>query len=55
LLSNGITRSQKKLAVVTGVTEGFIGNRIFSACRRAAEHLIEDGALPHEIDAVLED
>ncbi|MCY1668670.1 3-hydroxyacyl-CoA dehydrogenase NAD-binding domain-containing protein [Rhizobium sp. SL86] len=44
----------KKLAVVTGVTEGFIGNRIFSAYRREAEFLIEDGALPHEIDAALE-
>ncbi|MCO5733855.1 3-hydroxyacyl-CoA dehydrogenase NAD-binding domain-containing protein [Rhizobium sp. SSA_523] len=44
----------KKLAIVTGVTKGFIGNRIFSAYRREAEFLIEDGALPHEIDAALE-
>jgi len=43
-----------KLAIVCGVTEGFIGNRIFSAYRREAEFMLEDGALPHEIDAVLE-
>jgi 3-hydroxyacyl-CoA dehydrogenase len=43
-----------KLAIVCGVTEGFIGNRIFSAYRREAEFMLEDGALPHQIDAALE-
>lgn len=43
-----------KLPIVCGVTEGFIGNRIFSAYRRQAEFMLEDGALPHEIDAALE-
>lgn len=43
-----------KLPIVCGVTEGFIGNRIFSAYRREAEYMVEDGALPHEIDAALE-
>jgi 3-hydroxyacyl-CoA dehydrogenase len=43
-----------KLPIVCGVTEGFIGNRIFSAYRREAEFMLEDGALPHEIDAALE-
>ncbi|WP_281977788.1 3-hydroxyacyl-CoA dehydrogenase NAD-binding domain-containing protein [Pseudorhizobium flavum] len=50
-----VARRLRKLAIVTGVTEGFIGNRIFSAYRREAEFLLEDGALPHEIDAALED
>ncbi len=50
-----VAKKLKKLPVVTGVTEGFIGNRIFSAYRREAEFLLEDGALPHEIDAALED
>ncbi|MNV45943.1 Fatty acid oxidation complex subunit alpha [compost metagenome] len=50
-----VAKRLKKLPVVTGVTEGFIGNRIFSAYRREAEFLLEDGALPHEIDAALED
>jgi 3-hydroxyacyl-CoA dehydrogenase len=57
VLATGLSfaRRLKKLAVVAGVTEGFIGNRIFSAYRREAEFLIEDGASPHEIDAALED
>ena len=47
-------KSLGKLPVVCGVVEGFIGNSIFSAYRREAEFMIEDGALPHEIDAALE-
>ncbi|KQV65293.1 3-hydroxyacyl-CoA dehydrogenase NAD-binding domain-containing protein [Rhizobium sp. Root1220] len=43
-----------KLAIVCGVTEGFIGNRIFSAYRREAEFMVEDGALPHEVDQAME-
>ncbi|CCF21710.1 Peroxisomal bifunctional enzyme [Includes: Enoyl-CoA hydratase/3,2-trans-enoyl-CoA isomerase; 3-hydroxyacyl-CoA dehydrogenase] [Pseudorhizobium banfieldiae] len=50
-----VAKRLRKLAIVTGVTEGFIGNSIFSAYRREAEFLLEDGALPHEIDAALED
>lgn len=57
VLATGLAVAKKlrKLPVVAGVTEGFIGNRIFSAYRREAEFLLEDGALPHEIDAALED
>ncbi|CAD7030554.1 3-hydroxyacyl-CoA dehydrogenase [Pseudorhizobium endolithicum] len=57
VLATGLAVAKKlrKLAIVTGVTEGFIGNSIFSAYRREAEFLLEDGALPHEIDAALED
>ena len=43
-----------KLPIVCGVTEGFIGNRIFSAYRREAEFMVEDGAAPDEVDAALE-
>ncbi|MHA6687674.1 3-hydroxyacyl-CoA dehydrogenase NAD-binding domain-containing protein [Mesorhizobium sp. A556] len=43
-----------KLAIVCRVTEGFVGNRIFSAYRREAEFMLEDGAMPQEIDAALE-
>lgn len=49
-----VGRRLGKLPVVTGVCEGFIGNRVFSAYRRQAEFLVEDGALPHEIDAAME-
>ena len=49
-----IARRMRKLPILSGVTEGFIGNRIFSAYRRAAEFLVEDGAEPQEIDAAME-
>lgn len=47
-------RKLGKLAIVSGVTEGFIGNRIYSAYRREAEFMVEDGASPAEVDAALE-
>ena len=43
-----------KLPVVARVCEGFIGNRVFSAYRRHAEYLVEDGASPWQVDAALE-
>jgi 3-hydroxyacyl-CoA dehydrogenase len=42
-----------KVAVLAGVCDGFIGNRILSAYRREAEYLLADGALPHEVDAAM--
>jgi 3-hydroxyacyl-CoA dehydrogenase len=49
-----VAKKLGKLPIVSGVTEGFIGNSIFSACRREAEFLLEDGALPQDIDAAME-
>lgn len=43
-----------KQPVVAGVCDGFIGNRIFSAYRRHAEYLVEDGASPEAVDKALE-
>lgn len=43
-----------KLPVVTGVCEGFVGNRVFSAYRDEAERLLLEGALPEAIDAAME-
>ena len=56
VLATGLAVAKRlgKLPVVSGVCEGFIGNRIFSAYRREAEFLLEDGALPQEIDAAME-
>lgn len=42
-----------KIAVPAGVCEGFIGNRIMSAYRRSCEYMIEDGALPWDVDAAM--
>ena len=42
-----------KIPVPAGVCDGFIGNRIMSAYRRQCEFMLEDGALPQEIDAAM--
>ena len=44
-----------KLGVWAGNREGFIGNRILSAYRRAADHMVEDGASPEAVDAAFRD
>jgi 3-hydroxyacyl-CoA dehydrogenase len=56
VLATGVAFARRlgKLPIVCGVCEGFVGNRIFSAYRREAEFLVEDGALPQEIDAAIE-
>lgn len=56
VLLTGVTISKAigKLPIVTGSSEGFIGNRIYARYRQQCEFLLEEGALPHEIDAALE-
>jgi 3-hydroxyacyl-CoA dehydrogenase len=44
-----------KVSVRAGVCDGFIGNRILSAYRTAADHMILDGASPFQIDKALVD
>ncbi|MCA0871158.1 FAD-dependent oxidoreductase [Seohaeicola saemankumensis] len=44
-----------KVSVRAGVCDGFIGNRILSIYRTAADHMILDGATPYQIDAALEE
>ncbi len=46
-------RDLGKIAVPSGVCDGFIGNRIMSAYRREADYMLADGALPQEIDAAM--
>ncbi|MFI4890085.1 MAG: 3-hydroxyacyl-CoA dehydrogenase NAD-binding domain-containing protein [Steroidobacterales bacterium] len=43
-----------KVAVVAGVCDGFIGNRMFEEYLRQAYYLLEEGALPAHVDAALE-
>ena len=40
----------RKVPVRAGVCDGFIGNRILAVYRTAADHLMEDGASPYQID-----
>ena len=42
-----------KIGVVVGVCDGFVGNRMLYAYRRQADFLLEEGALPHQIDRAL--
>jgi 3-hydroxyacyl-CoA dehydrogenase len=44
-----------KIAVLAGVCDGFIGNRIMSAYRREADYLLEEGATPDEVDRAMTD
>jgi 3-hydroxyacyl-CoA dehydrogenase len=50
-----LARTLKKVAVRAGVCDGFIGNRILAVYRAAADHMMEDGASPYEIDAAVRD
>lgn len=46
-------RDLGKVPVPSGVCDGFIGNRIMSVYRREADYMLEDGALPQEVDAAM--
>jgi 3-hydroxyacyl-CoA dehydrogenase len=48
-----LTRDLKKVGVLVGVCEGFVGNRMLAGYLREANFLVEEGALPHEVDAVI--
>jgi 3-hydroxyacyl-CoA dehydrogenase len=46
-------RRMGKIAVLARIYPGFIGNALFRNYTREAHFLVEDGALPHEVDAAL--
>ena len=52
--SLGVAKQIKKIGVVAGVCDGFIGNRMLNAYFRQMELLLELGALPQQIDKALE-
>lgn len=47
-------RALGKVSVVSGVGDGFIGNRIYNAYRAQCEAMLLAGALPHDVDAAIE-
>ena len=49
-----IAKTIKKTAVVSGVCDGFIGNRMIEHYSRQALFLVEDGASPQQVDRALE-
>ena len=48
-----LAKKLKKVPVRAGVCDGFIGNRILAVYRQAADHMVEDGASPYDIDAAV--
>jgi len=49
-----ISRKIKKTGVVSGVCDGFIGNRMIEQYSRQAGFLLEEGALPQQVDKAIE-
>lgn len=49
-----LARTLKKTAVVSGVCDGFIGNRMIEQYSRQALFLVDEGADPERIDAAIE-
>ena len=49
-----LAKQIKKVAVVSGVCDGFIGNRMLARYGAAAQGLINAGALPQQIDGALQ-
>jgi 3-hydroxyacyl-CoA dehydrogenase len=50
-----LAKSIRKVAVVSGVCDGFIGNRMVEEYLRQAGFLLEEGALPQQVDGALQD
>lgn len=44
----------RKVAVVSGVCDGFIGNRMLHQYVKQAGYMVEEGATPEQVDAALE-
>jgi 3-hydroxyacyl-CoA dehydrogenase len=49
-----LSKKIKKVAVVSGVCDGFIGNRMLEQYIRQAMFLLEEGAMPQQVDKALE-
>ncbi|HEY9507307.1 MAG TPA: 3-hydroxyacyl-CoA dehydrogenase NAD-binding domain-containing protein, partial [Gemmatimonadales bacterium] len=50
-----LARRLRKVAVVSGVCDGFIGNRMLDAYVRQAWWLVEEGANPEQVDRAIEE
>jgi 3-hydroxyacyl-CoA dehydrogenase len=50
-----LAKRLRKVAVVSGVCDGFIGNRMLDAYIRQAWWLVEEGATPEQVDRAVEE
>ena len=48
-----LSKTLKKTGVLVGVGDGFVGNRMMHVAARVAEFMVEEGALPWQIDEVI--
>ena len=48
-----LAKAMRKTPVLSGICDGFIGNRMLAAYRRAAEYMLADGALPYQVDKAM--
>jgi 3-hydroxyacyl-CoA dehydrogenase len=53
--SMNLARQIRKVGVLVGVCHGFVGNRILHKYSREASFLVEEGALPQQVDKVITD
>ncbi|MEL7184107.1 MAG: FAD-dependent oxidoreductase, partial [Pseudomonadota bacterium] len=51
--SFALAKRMRKVPVQSGICDGFIGNRMLAAYRRAAEYMLADGALPEQVDGAM--
>jgi 3-hydroxyacyl-CoA dehydrogenase len=49
-----LAKRLRKVAVVTGVCDGFIGNRMLDGYLKQAWYLVEEGASPEQVDRAIE-
>jgi 3-hydroxyacyl-CoA dehydrogenase len=52
--SMALSKKIKKVGVVSGVCDGFIGNRMIEQYSRQAGFLLEEGCLPEQVDKAIE-
>ncbi|MEC9368717.1 MAG: 3-hydroxyacyl-CoA dehydrogenase NAD-binding domain-containing protein [Pseudomonadota bacterium] len=50
-----LSKDLEKVGVMVGVCDGFVGNRMLYAYRGQADFLLEQGALPQQVDKVIYD
>ncbi len=48
-----VAKKLRKIPVISGVCDGFIGNRILSNYRKQCDYMLEDGASPQDIDLAM--
>ena len=53
--SMALSRRLKKVGVLVGNCRGFVGNRMLAPYGREAQFLVEEGALPQDVDAAIYD